>query len=57
MNQRGIRRKNQEGHEVLVNSSYSRITELLDLSMPKYDKLRDIAALPVTEIINIKTDN
>lgn len=53
----GIRRKNQEGHEVLVNSSYSRITELLDLSMPKYDKLRDIAALPVTEIINIKTDN
>ena len=49
----GIRRKNQEGHEILVNSSYSRITELLDLSMPKYDKLRDIAALPVTEILDI----
>lgn len=51
----GIRRKNQEGHEVFVNSSYSRITELLDLSMPKYDKLRDIAALPVTEVIDINT--
>ena len=50
----GIHRKNQDGLDILVNSSYSRITELLDLSMPKYDKLRDIAALPVTEILDIR---
>lgn len=53
----GIRRRNQEGHEVLVNSSYSRLTELLDLSQPQYDKLRDIAALPVTEILDINMEN
>src|SRR3990167_4512600 len=35
----GIRRKNHEGSEVLVNSSYSRINELLDLSEAKHDKL------------------
>jgi adenylate cyclase len=50
----GIRRKNQEGRDILVNSSYSRIAELLDLSVPKHDRLRDIAVLPVTEIIDIK---
>lgn len=50
----GIRRKNQEGQEILVYSSYSRIGELLDLSVPKHDGLRDIAVLPVTEIIDIK---
>lgn len=49
----GIRRKNQEGVEIFVKSSYSRIAELLDLTMPKHDKLRDIAALPVTEIVDI----
>ncbi len=50
----GIRGKNQEGQEILVPSSYTRIAELLDLSVPKHDRLRDIAMLPVTEIIDIK---
>lgn len=50
----GIKRKNYDGHEMLVSSSYSRISELLDLSEQKYDKLRDIAALPVTEILGIR---
>lgn len=50
----GIRRKNHEGAEIFVKSSYSRIAELLDLTMPKHDKLRDIAALPVTEIVDIR---
>jgi len=49
----GIRRKNQEGLDVLINSSYSRISELLDLTIPKHDKLCDISALPVTEILDI----
>jgi adenylate cyclase len=53
----GIHRKNQEGLEVLINSSYSRISELLDLSIPKHDKLRDISALPVTEILDIRPDS
>lgn len=49
----GIRRKNEHGYEVLVESSYSRIMELLDLSMPTHQKMRDVAALPVTEIIDL----
>jgi class 3 adenylate cyclase len=49
----GIKRKGHDGKEMLVGSSYSRITELLDLRDEKYEKLRDIAALPVTEILDI----
>lgn len=52
----GIRRKNHEGSEVLISSSYSRISELLNLSEPKYDKLCDISALPVTEILDIRLE-
>jgi adenylate cyclase len=49
----GIRRRNEEGYEVLVDSSYSRMTELADLGTPNNEKLRDIAALPVTEILEV----
>lgn len=52
----GIRRKNHEGTEILVSSSYSRINELLNLSEAKHDKLCDISALPVTEILDIRLD-
>lgn len=48
----GIKRQNQEGREVLVNASYSRVSELVDLSSPRYEKLRDIGTLAVTEILN-----
>lgn len=49
----GIRRKNEDGFEVMVESSYSRIMELLDLNAPHNDKLHDVAALAITEIIDL----
>ena len=49
----GIRRKNEDGFEVMVESSYSRIMELIDLSMPRNEKLHDVAAMAITEIIDL----
>jgi adenylate cyclase len=49
----GIRRKNEDGFEVMVESSYSRIMELLDLSAPHNEKLRDVAAMAITEIVDL----
>lgn len=49
----GIRRKNEDGYEVMVESSYSRIMELIDLNAPHNEKLHDVAALAITEIIDL----
>jgi adenylate cyclase len=50
----GIRRKDAEGREVFVSAFYSRISELAYLNdAARNEKLNDIAALPVTEIIEI----
>lgn len=49
----GIRRKNDDGFEVMVESSYSRIMELTDLSMPHNEKLRDVAAMAITEVVDL----
>jgi len=50
----GIRRQDADGREVFVGASYSRISELADLKAPRNEKLGDIAALPVTEIVEVK---
>lgn len=51
----GIRRQDSEGREVFVSAFYSRITELTHLNDTKRnEKLNDIAALPVTEIMEIE---
>jgi hypothetical protein len=50
----GVKRQDQEGREVFVNASYSRVSELVDLASPRYEKLRDIAALAVTEIVEVE---
>ena len=50
----GIRRQDAEGREVFVGASYSRIAELANLSTPRNEKLCDIAALPVTEIMEVR---
>ena len=50
----GIRRHDAEGREVLVGASYSRISELTNLDIPRNEKLCDIAALPVTEIMEVR---
>ena len=49
----GVRRQDQERREVFVKSTYSRVSELIDLDSPRNEKMRDIAALPVTEIVEI----
>jgi len=50
----GIRRQHADGHEVFVGASYSRIAELANLNTPRNEKLSDIAALPVTEIVEVR---
>ena len=50
----GVRRQDQEKREVFVNATYSRISELVDLASPRYEKLRDISALAVTEIVEVE---
>jgi class 3 adenylate cyclase len=49
----GVRRQGPQQHEVFVKSSYSRVSELVDLSSPRNEKLRDISALAVTEIMEV----
>jgi adenylate cyclase len=50
----GIRRKSENGQEFVVESTYSRVSNLVDLDNPKYEKFRDIAMLPVTEVLDLK---
>lgn len=51
----GIRRKDSEGREVFVNAFYSRISELTYLNdTSRNEKLSDISALPVTEIMGVE---
>lgn len=48
----GIRRPSEAGMETVVASSYAQISNLTDLDDPKHEKFRDIAVLPVTEILD-----
>ena len=50
----GITRKGEDGQEHFVASSYSQLGEMVDLSCERYEKLRDIAMLPITEIRSVK---
>ncbi len=49
----GIRRESADGQETLVPSTFSRISNLIDLNDPRNLKLNDIGVLPVTEIIDM----
>ena len=46
----GINRRSQGGHEQFVASSYSRLDSLVDLDSGRYETLRAIASLPITEV-------
>jgi len=50
----GITRKGADGEEHFVASSYSQLGSMVDLSSERYEKLRDIAMLPITEIRSVK---
>ncbi len=52
----GIRRRTEDGESLIMQSSYSRISNLIDLNDSRYGKFQDIAVLPVTEILNIDRD-
>jgi adenylate cyclase len=46
----GITRRGEGDREQFVPSSYAQLGSLVDLSLEKYEKLRDIAQLPITEV-------
>ena len=50
----GITRKGTDGEEHFVASSYSQLGAMVDLSNERYEKLRDISMLPITEIRSVK---
>jgi len=52
----GIRRRTDDGESLVMQSSYSRISNLIDLSDARYGKFQDIAVLPVTEVLDIERD-
>ena len=51
----GVARRDTN-REHFVASSYARIGALVDLGSERYEKLRDIATLPITEIRSVKLD-
>jgi len=50
----GVRRVAEGGRPVFVESTYVSVGSLLDPAQPRIDKLREIAALPVTEIVDVQ---
>ena len=49
----GIRRSAEQGREIFVASTYATVGSLADLSVGRNEKLKDIAAMPVTEIVEV----
>ncbi|HET9403119.1 MAG TPA: adenylate/guanylate cyclase domain-containing protein [Burkholderiales bacterium] len=50
----GIHRAGPDGQHTFVESTYSRLGNLIDLSAGRYEKLKDISGLPVTEIVDVR---
>jgi adenylate cyclase len=49
----GVRRPGDGGRMVFVGSTYVSVGSLLDPAQPRFEKLREIAALAVTEIVEV----
>jgi class 3 adenylate cyclase len=49
----GVHRPGPEGGPVFVASTYSRVANLVDLASGRYEKLRDIAGLPVAQVVEV----
>jgi hypothetical protein len=52
----GIRRRTEAGQKVTMESSYSRISNLIDLEDQRFGKFQDIAVLPVTELLDLERE-
>jgi len=50
----GVRRTTVEGQQMLVASTFARMTNLLQADNPRHHKLMDIASLTVTEILDLE---
>ena len=51
----GVLRLSAENGDRFVESSYAQINSLVEMTSPKYEKLRDIAQLAVAEIRSVQT--
>jgi adenylate cyclase len=51
----GITRRGEGDREQFVASSYAQLGSLVDLSSEKYEKLREIGQLPITEVRAVRT--
>ena len=49
----GVRRQGLDGQQLFVASTFSMVSSLLEHNGPKSEKLRDIATLPITEIVEV----
>lgn len=49
----GIHRTGSDGQRLFVESTYSRLSNLIDLNSGRYEKLRDIGGVPITEIVDL----
>lgn len=52
--QYGIAREAEDGREVFVGSSFSLLSGIIDVNEGRFEKFREIAALPVTEIVDVR---
>ena len=50
----GIRRNGEDGTGIVIPETYSRVSNLVDLDNPRFEKFRDIAVLAVAEIFDIE---
>ena len=50
----GVRRQGSDGEEILVGSTFARIGNLVELRQMPDIKYRDVAALPVTEVLDYR---
>jgi class 3 adenylate cyclase len=49
----GVRRKSHDGHEIFVSSVFAKLDGLADLTSPGGDRFKEIARLPIAEIVDI----
>jgi len=50
----GIHRKGEDGSHIVIPNTFSRISNLIDLDDSKNHKFRDIAVMPVAEILDVE---
>ena len=46
----GIHQPNEDGRDRFIDSSYAQVQSLVDIQQGRYEKLRDIANLAITEV-------